>query len=1135
VLSAKRPIPPTNKVSKAKDKQRGFGATITREKGNADKPASSTEDTAAEAHRPKRRRLSNENAQVADAYGGPDLLQRDESILRNWVSVTPDRGPTRKEMASLADLTECSFTSIENWFKENGNLPDAPQFNPRNDRYPPSTIGNAQQDLESTCKSSPPEPLSWRRPKDPDMPYSCTHRCGRNFKSRGSWERHERINWGRKVWKCHICPKTFVRRDKLGTDRGHLKTVHKIEPTIEVLNNACQSNDESFSERCGFCGDVLRGWKIYINHVGGHFADKTRVPPWHMSMWRRPWLDFSGSKLPGDDDDDDDDENNDDGGNGYNGTDEYHNGGSNTRKDQHQGRPNGPSSRGGSSGYYGYNGSRSTGSTGRQCHSSLYSSDASKDCDLLYRDHSRRNTFHRIGISPISNLASRSSFEAFQQLLMQRSLLRKKSIRKFLNFYDPFEHTLCSPEFVVSHWMKKLEKFIEDMQTILPNELWTRKSSQLEFGSPLWKSIMPPVSIEAIFLGSWLPLCGDLHITICMTVRLVWTKIARLHMSKSLCGYQPYRTEHISDPLWPSPLEICKSPFTQFSNSLQLASSSDQIVGGLSGISGGGVADSEPWNGSSNSLTIDGQFVASHSVETVMSPSNNSHDKGTKLFVLCWLYVLLIDLPRRMPNLDEIKFLALLQRAEDNAIIPWIQEKVSPVNATSPERPTFPTTTIAPRSGHSPGKDVTCIATRASARLPWNKPRNSTRPYSCTKKCGWSFRKKGHWIKHETINLSREKLTCTHCQLCFAHWTDFKDHLDQVHQQPANISGSELVPSHPTVIFSEGCGFCGHRCGSWKHWTDHVGAHFENRIKGGPWVMSRWVHPWVDKDNALRDDFGSYEDHDRNGDNDDDHGNGDSGNGDGKGSGSGATGSCSNPGRADSDSNSRSKSNSRRQETQRPEANQGFSPWPQPPNTSTHPIRTAPDLSAPTFSSTGNPPRSNDFDQHIAGRAIWPLTADHSSHDDSIAASQPNPLIQGLELCDELGEIHLPDPIDTPRLEDVSTTITSSTSKREDSQNDHISPPRNLTLFLSPHAPYHISPHIEINLIPIPFPSFIRYAPPYLDTEAAAILKSLEDSIDYPGYSSMDSLLGDNGLSCFCSHGTCRGFSAFSGKGCLTG
>lgn len=968
------------------------------------------------------------------------------------------------------------------------------------------------------------------------MPYSCTHKCGRNFNKRGGWERHEMINWGQKVWKCPRCPKTFTRRDKFGTAGGHLKTVHKIDPTDEILQNACQSNEGSFWERCGFCGNALKGWKTYINHVGGHFADEKSEPRWHMSMWRRPWTDSPGSNPPGDDDDDDD--NNDDGGNGgsgHTGYDGYQNGGSDTRKGHHQDGPNGPSSRGGSSGSYGYNGPRSTRSAGRQCHLSLNSTDAFKDGALSYGDHSGRNAFHRTRISPVSNLTSRYSFEAFQQLLIQRSVFREKSIRKFLNFYDPFERTLCSPEFVGSAWVEQLEQFIEDMQNILPNEFWTRKDSQLEFDNRVWRPIMPPVSIEIIFLVSWLPLYGDLHITIRMTVSLVWTKIARLHMSRSLWGYRPYTMEHISDPLWPSPLEICKSPLAKFSNDFQPASSSDQSFDGLSDCPDGDLAESEPWNRNSNGLTIHGQFVASNSVGTVMSLLNNGTGKGTKLFVLCWLYVLLIDLPRRMPNLEEIKFLAFLRRASDHAIISWIQDKVSPAIGTSSERTTFPTTTIAPRSDHSPGTDVTCIATRPSAYVPWNKPRDPSRPYSCTKKCGWSFRKKGDWIKHETINLSREKWTCVHCQLCFARLAHFRDHFNQVHQHPANSFGSEDLQSHPTVTFSEGCGFCGHRCGSWKRWTDHVGAHFENRIKGGPWLMSRWIHPWIDKDNALHDDFGSYEDDDRNGDNDDDHGNGDSGDGGGKGGGSGAAGSCSNPGRADSDSNSGSKSNSRRREIQRPEVNQDFSPWPQPPKTSTHPIRTAPDLSAPTFSTTGDPPRSNDFDQQSAARATWPLTVDHSSHGDSIAASPPNPIIQGLDLCDEPGEILLPDRTDTPRLEAVSTTMTSSTSEREDSQNDHISPPRNLTLFLSPHAPYHILPHLEIDLIPIPFPSLIRYTPPYLDTEAAAILRSLEESIDYPGYPSTDSLLRENGVSCFCSHGTCREFSAFSGKGCLTG
>jgi hypothetical protein len=128
------------------------------------KSESSVEDEVIETQRFKRRRLNNENFQLSDTIDNFDVPSLAEAILRNWVSVTPDRGPTRKEMVSLAALTEYPFTAIANWFKENGNPPDAPRFKTCDDQYLPGTIDIAQQDLENTCKSNPSEPLCWRRP-----------------------------------------------------------------------------------------------------------------------------------------------------------------------------------------------------------------------------------------------------------------------------------------------------------------------------------------------------------------------------------------------------------------------------------------------------------------------------------------------------------------------------------------------------------------------------------------------------------------------------------------------------------------------------------------------------------------------------------------------------------------------------------------------------------------------------------------------------------------------------------------------------------------------------------------------------------------------------------------------------------
>jgi hypothetical protein len=223
--------------------------------------------------------------------------------------------------------------------------------------------------------------------------------------------------------------------------------------------------------------------------------------------------------------------------------------------------------------------------------------------------------------------------------------------------------------------------------------------------------------------------------------------------------------------------------------------------------------------------------------------------------------------PGRSPHKRELKALMLVTRASRSAILRVFQQNGSSTLSIPPTNANLPPAHLTAR----PDPENTCLAKKRSL-LSWDKPQDSEKMYSCTKKCGSTFRKKGDWIRHELINCPQYSWTCPlpNCPSFFGRKDKLRDHLKGVHDKNPEIFDLDSARTCFANQFSKLCGFCGHNCTNWQAWTDHVGEHFEDHIDGGPWTMSLWRDPWVGEADQSTGNDGDDNDDDEDSENDED-------------------------------------------------------------------------------------------------------------------------------------------------------------------------------------------------------------------------------------------------------------------------
>jgi hypothetical protein len=222
-----------------------------------------------------------------------------------------------------------------------------------------------------------------------------------------------------------------------------------------------------------------------------------------------------------------------------------------------------------------------------------------------------------------------------------------------------------------------------------------------------------------------------------------------------------------------------------------------------------------------------------------------------------WLVNWATRYPNKYPNMEKLKSLKSLSGLSEADIVAWLREHFN--NQTNSEiDPMVTDTEQTPRSQRAPRYQPKCLKSRRRFRHVLETPK-TTKIFECTRRCGESFKKKGDWKRHELYNIEEWK-----CHICnFA--PSRKDKLPK-HLQECNGYYGPLKRSHCRQLLhpsARPCGFCGMQFHDWSTWLNHVAAHFEGHIPGGPWTMARWSRD-------IAQDFGWSENDDDDDDDDDD-------------------------------------------------------------------------------------------------------------------------------------------------------------------------------------------------------------------------------------------------------------------------
>jgi hypothetical protein len=243
-----------------------------------------------------------------------------------------------------------------------------------------------------------------------------------------------------------------------------------------------------------------------------------------------------------------------------------------------------------------------------------------------------------------------------------------------------------------------------------------------------------------------------------------------------------------------------------------------------------------------------------------------------------WLANWAIRYPNMYPEMEKLKSLESLSGMSGADIVAWLRERFD--NQTKPKAdPIVTTTEQTPRSQRAPRYKPKCLKSRRRFRHIPEKP-NTTKIFECTRRCGESFRKKGDWKRHELYNI--EEWRCHICNFAPSRKDKLPKHLQECHDyyDPRKKSHCRQL-LHASA---RPCGFCGARFRDWSTWLNHVAAHFEGHISGGPWTITRWSRDiaqdfgWDENDDDDSDDNGDWDDDDDqdNRDNNEDEGGPDS-------------------------------------------------------------------------------------------------------------------------------------------------------------------------------------------------------------------------------------------------------------------
>ena len=288
--------------------------------------------------------LTKASVQAVRSWFGKRLRERrmDDSMFEVWLSNYPTVYPGEEEFETLAALTRLNLDTVRMWFVQklrceiaNAPTPTRPSLGraseppteslirtslaSANDLLRQDILHNAalwvrnERGTKCTASSDPSVLL-----RDDRKPFQCTRKCGKKFKDRDDWRKHEELNYPQEGWICDlpatvvvagiaICTscgrpdpdpdhfamhkkplcqaKAFNARGRLHHRKQHFlqhfDNVHPHIPCEDYLMGSHFSVDSNFPRRCGFCPYRFLHWRDRVDHIGFHFHDEGR----DMSNW----------------------------------------------------------------------------------------------------------------------------------------------------------------------------------------------------------------------------------------------------------------------------------------------------------------------------------------------------------------------------------------------------------------------------------------------------------------------------------------------------------------------------------------------------------------------------------------------------------------------------------------------------------------------------------------------------------------------------------------------------------------------------------------------------------------------------------------------------------------------------------
>ncbi|KAL9118450.1 MAG: hypothetical protein Q9187_005002 [Circinaria calcarea] len=203
------------------------------------------------------------------------------------LSSTSNPKPSERRIRALSQAFNAPLHLLRQWFHKHAECLQDEGVREQIERSTESYMSLKLRENQRKC--SPAVAGACAKPwiKDENMPYLCTC-CGRNFKRKGDWKKHEELNFPQEFWLCQFVPcetepmekQTYLRKDKF---RSHLTKRHGIVPTNEHFETCHFLIESEFPRICIFrnCSTEFETWSERVDHITEHMRR-----PWTFSEWR---------------------------------------------------------------------------------------------------------------------------------------------------------------------------------------------------------------------------------------------------------------------------------------------------------------------------------------------------------------------------------------------------------------------------------------------------------------------------------------------------------------------------------------------------------------------------------------------------------------------------------------------------------------------------------------------------------------------------------------------------------------------------------------------------------------------------------------------------------------------------------